>query len=366
MPREKIKECSLEYIQVLNEQGQIDQELYPEGLSEDQIKEMYHLMVLLRTMDEKLFNLQRSGKIGTYAQAKGQEAAQIGSGMAMKEQDWIVPSFREMGVFITKGADRKKLVQAWNGDTRAYHDITKTHAIPTGIPIASQCLHGVGIAWASKLKKEDSVAITYFGDGATSEGDFHEAMNFASSFQLPIVFFCQNNGWAISTPTNLEMNSETVAQKAFAYDMNTVKVDGNDVLAVYRVTKEAIERARSGGGPTFIEAQTFRMGDHTTSDDSLKYRTEELINSWKEKDPIQRLQKYFQSIGTWNEEYGKWVEETVAKEVLEAVDGGLSVEAPTYKQMFEDVYSGEMPWMLKEQMTQLEEELNEKEGGSQK
>ena len=365
MVRKEIKTCSLEYMQVLTQDGQVDHDLYPKELNEDKVKEMYHLMVLLRTMDEKLFNLQRTGKIGTYAQAKGQEASQIGSGMALKEEDWIIPSFREMGVFIARGADRKKLVQSWNGDTRAYADMTKAHALPTAIPIASQCLHATGIAWASKLKKEKSASIVYFGDGATSEGDFHEALNFAAQFQLPVVFFCQNNGWAISTPTSGEMNSETVAQKAFAYDMNAIKVDGNDVLAVYKATSEALTRAREGQGPTLIEAETFRMGDHTTSDDSSKYRSDELKAQWAKKDPIERLQNYFKAIGTWSEDYKTWVEETVAKEVEEAVEGGLSVEAPTYKQMFEDVFEGEMPWMLKEQQAELEAELQEIEQRSQ-
>ena len=366
MAQTTIKTCSLDYIQVLSQDGTFDKALYPEGLTEDQVKEMYHLMVLLRTMDEKLFNLQRTGKIGTYAQAKGQEASQIGSGFALKEEDWIIPSFREMGVFIARGADRKKLVQAWNGDTRAYADMTKAHALPTAIPIASQCLHATGIAWASKLKKEKSASIVYFGDGATSEGDFHEALNFAAQFQLPIVFFCQNNGWAISTPTSGEMNSETVAQKAFAYDMDCIKVDGNDVLGVYKVTSEALAKAREGGGPTLIEAETFRMGDHTTSDDSGKYRPDSLKEEWSKKDPIERLENYFKAIGTWKDDYKQWVEDTVAKEVEEAVEGGLNVEPPTYKQMFEDVFVGEMPWMLKEQQQELEKELEEMNKGGNK
>lgn len=363
MVQETIKTCSLDYIQVLDEKGNVDENLYPQNLSEDNVKEMYHLMMLLRTVDDKLFNLQRSGKIGTYAQAKGQEAAQIGSGMALQEEDWIIPSFREMGVFIARGADRKKLIQAWNGDTRAYAGMTNSHALPTAIPIASQCLHATGIAWASKLKNEKAASIVYFGDGATSEGDFHEALNFAAQFQLPVVFFCQNNGWAISTPTSGEMNSETVAQKAFGYDMNCIKVDGNDVLGVYKVTTEALDRARNGGGPTLIEAQTFRMGDHTTSDDSSKYRSDELKEEWAKKDPIERLEHYFKNIGTWKDDYKDWVINTVSKEVDEAIEGGLNVEAPSYTQMFEDVYVGEMPWMLKEQQEELKKELDEMNGG---
>ena len=356
MVYENIEVANVSYLQVLDKDGNVDKEQLPQDLSEDNIKELYHLMKLLRVFDEKLFHLQRSGKIGTFAQNKGQEASEIGSGYVLQEQDWFVPSFRELGVYLCRGADRGALVQVWNGDTRALANPNHTHNLPVAIPIASQLLHATGVSWASKIQQKDEVTIVYFGEGATSEGDFHEALNFASTLNLPIVFFCQRNGWAISTPTTKEMNSKTIAQKASAYDMAGVQVDGNDVLGVYKATSEAFSRARKGEGPTLVESVTYRMGDHTTSDDSSKYRSEDEIKEWEEKDPLLRLEKYFQNIGTWSEDYGNWVAETVSKEVDEAVEKGFAVDPPKPEQMFEDVYV-EMPAILKEEQEEFLAEL---------
>lgn len=357
MPLEELNKFSISKLQVLDEEGNIDESLHPD-LNDDQVKEIYHLMVLLRTMDEKLFNMQRSGKIGTYAQVKGQEAAQIGSGIALKKQDWVVPSFREMGVFIARGANRGKLVQGWNGDTRAFANPEHDHNLPISIPIASQLLHATGISWASKLKKTDEATIVYFGDGATSEGDFHEALNFAGVFKLPIIFFCQNNGWAISTPREKQTAASSIAQRSIAYGIEGIQVDGNDVLGVYRVVNEALERARKGEGPTLIEAMTFRMGDHTTSDDSSKYRSEELTKQWESKDPILRLEKYFQKKGTWKDDYKQWVLDQVTKEVDEAVELGLNVEPPSPYQMFDELYATK-PKIIAEEEEMLRQELGD-------
>lgn len=364
MPRNQISDFKIDYLQVLDLEGNADQEQHPD-ISEDKVKEMYHLMVLLRTMDEKLFNLQRSGKIGTYAQVKGEEASEIGSAMALDEQDWVVPSFREMGVLMVRGADRGKLVQGWNGDTRAFGVPEGATMLPPSIPIASQLLHAVGIAWANKIKKNNSVTIVYFGDGATSEGDFHEALNFAGVLNLPIIFMCQNNQWAISTPREKQTASKTIAQKAIAYGIEGIQIDGNDILVSYKATKEAADRARNGEGPTLIESLTYRMGDHTTSDDSSKYRSDEMTQEWLSKDPLERLKNYFEKIGTWNDEYGNWVKETVSKEVEEAVEKGLNVEAPSPYQMFEDVFT-KVPKILEEQREQLKKELEGQDGGEQK
>lgn len=355
MPQKELETFKVDYLQILDENGSIDESLHPD-LSEDKIKKMYHLMVLLRTLDEKLFNLQRSGKIGTYAQTKGQEASEIGSAMALQEQDWVVPSFREMGVFIARGLDMGKLVQGWNGDTRAFGNPNKTHNLPLSIPIASQLLHATGVAWGSKIQKKEEATIVYFGDGATSEGDFHEALNFAGVLNLPIVFFCQNNQWAISTPREKQTATKTLAQKAIAYGFDGIQIDGNDALAVYKATKEALDKARSGGGPTLIESLTFRMGDHTTSDDSTKYRDPKVLEEWVRKDPLTRLQKYFEQRGTWSDDYKNWVQETVSKEVDEAVEKGLNVEPPSPSQLFDDVFATKTK-MLEEQEKQLMEEL---------
>lgn len=357
MPQNQIKQFYTENLTILDENGNFDNSLKPE-LNDDQIKQLYELMLTLRLMDEKLFNLQRSGKIGTYAQTKGQEASEIGSGFALEERDWFVPSFREMGVYLARGVDKVPLVQGWNGDTRAFKMPENGRNLGISIPIASQCLHATGLAWASKIKKEDECTIVYFGEGATSEGDFHEAMNFASVYNLPIVFFCQKNGWSISTPTNKEMHSETIAQKAISYDMDGIQIDGNDVFAVYKATKEALDKARSGKGPTLIESVTYRMGDHTTSDDSLKYRTEEEIKSWGKKDPLVRLEKYLQKNGLLNDEFKQGIIDKANSDIENAVEKGLSVEAQNPQDMFNDVFD-KKPWFLEEQEKELMDEINQ-------
>ena len=354
--RREINTFSVSYEQTLAEDGTADHELMPH-ISEDVIKEMYHLMVLARAFDDKLFTLQRSGRIGTYAQVKGQEAAQVGSAMALEQDDWMIPSFREMTVSMVRGADRAKLVQGWRGDLRAFEaDPETARDLPVNIPIASQTLLAAGIAWAEKLKKSGRAAIVYFGDGATSEGDFHEALNFAGVYDLPVVFFCQNNQWAISTPRTQQTRSESIAQKAIAYGIEGVQVDGNDAVGVYRRTKMALEKARRGEGPTLIEALTYRRGDHTTSDDASKYRTDENSHSWDEKDPILRLERYFQTIGTWSDEYGERVAQTSAKEVEEAVEAGLAIEPPGPENIFEHIFN-EMPKHYEEQLDFLKTEL---------
>jgi len=363
MPRKVIQRFEVEYLQILDEDGNVDDSLKPQELDEHKLKEMYHLMVLSRMFGEKLFKLQRSGKIGTCVQSKGQEAAQIGSGFALNKEDWFIPSFREMGVSLVRGADRAKLIEAWKGDTRAFKFDGDCRDLPVAIPIGSQSLHAVGIAWALKLRSEKNAAIVYFGDGATSEGDVHEAMNFAGVLKTPVIFFVQNNQWAISTPRKKQTASETIAQKAIAYGIKGIQVDGNDVMAVYLATKEALERARNGKGATLIEALTYRLSDHTTSDDASKYRSEDEIHKWELKDPITRLRKYFEKNSMWNEKDAKWVEDECTKEIAEAVEKALAIPPPPVEDMFKYIYA-DMPKDFEEQLADLKEEIAEK--GDQK
>lgn len=355
MPRTTIKQFEVEYLSILDKDGNVDENLKP-NLDEGQLKHLYYNLILTRMFDEKLFNLQRSGKIGTYAQVKGQEACQVPVAMALDKDDWVIPSFREMGIFLTRGADKVRIVQGWNGDARAYKDAGRN--LPTAIPIASQLLHATGIAWAEKLKGTKSIAIVYFGDGATSQGDAHEAMNFAANYDIPVIFFCQNNGWAISTPSDHQMHNSTIAQRAVSYDMKGLRVDGNDVFAVYKAVQECIEHCRAGQGPALIEGMTFRMGDHTTSDDSGKYRNEELVQEWQAKDPILRFEIYLRNIGIGNDQYFQEVKDHVTKEVDEAVEKGLAIEAPPLENLFEHIYA-ELTPDLKEQQEFLRAELNE-------
>lgn len=351
-----IKKFQLEYTQILDVQGNIDDSI-PLSLTEDEIKELYHLMTLSRTFDEKMFKLQRGGKIGTVASCKGQEAAQVASAYALKSTDWLVPAFRETAALIARRADMAKLTLAWNGDTRAFAGEDGERNLPVAIPVGSQIITAAGLAFASKYKKSKDVTLVYFGDGASSEGDFHESINLAGVQNLPIVYLCQNNQWAISTPREKQTASETIAQKAIAYGIKGVQVDGNDALAVYEVTKEAVERARAGKGPTLIECLTYRLGDHTTSDDAGKYRTEEQVHEWEPKDPLHRLKKHFENLGTWGDDYGAWLDKKNEEEVSEAVNRALEMKKREPADMFNHVFS-ELTSELKSQSDKLSKEYS--------
>jgi len=349
-----VQRFEVEYVQVLDTEGHVDTAQMPD-LNDDQIKQIYHVMRLTREMDRRLFKLQRQGKIGTFVEARGEEASEVASAYALRPADWMVPSFRESGAYLMRGADRVKFIQSWKGDTRGFIGDEHCRDLPVSIPIASQIPHAVGLAWAEKIKGKKNVALVYFGDGATSEGDFHEALNFAGVLKLPVIFFCQNNQWAISTPRSKQTASATIAQKAIAYGMPGIQVDGNDALAVYKVTREAIGRARDGGGPTLIESLTYRLGDHTTSDDASRYRSEEEVQSWQAKEPIARLEHYFREKGTWTDDYGTWVGHEVAKEVDEAIEKAMAIPPPPPENLFNNVYA-KIPPVLVEEKAELEKE----------
>jgi pyruvate dehydrogenase E1 component alpha subunit len=344
----------------MDENGVIDESLMPKELTENKLKELYHLMILVRTFDDKMFKLQRSGKIGTYAQVKGEEASEVGSAFALEPNDWMIPSFRETGVSLTRKMDMVRIIQGWRGDTRALKGLKGSHDLPIAIPVGSQTLYATGIAWASKIRNLREAAIVYFGDGASSEGDFFEAMNFAGTFKIPIVFFCQNNQWAISTSRKTQTAAETIAQKGIGAGITSLQVDGNDIVAVYKVVKEALERGKNGEGPTLIESVTYRLGDHTTSDDASRYRSVEELNYWLARDPIERLKKYFRKVGTWDEGYGQWVQETVSREIDEAIDKAMQIGKPGPEELFDNIWSS-MPKELAQQKEELIQELKEKE-----
>ncbi|HET7616792.1 MAG TPA: thiamine pyrophosphate-dependent enzyme, partial [Bacillales bacterium] len=246
--------------QMVNGEGKLVNDSDRDKLSDDLVKDLYKKMLRARLFDRKGVNLQRQGRIGTYVPFEGQEAAQIGSASALEEGDWLFPTYRDHGATMTYGQSLTNILLYWKGRYEGGVAPEGKHIFPPAVPIASQLLHATGAAWAEKKKGTDRAAIVYFGDGATSEGDFHEGMNFASVFEVPVVFFNQNNGFAISVPTSRQMKSKTIAQKALGYDMESVRVDGNDVFSVYFETKKAFERARRGKGPTLIEAVTWRYG----------------------------------------------------------------------------------------------------------
>lgn len=340
MPTRIAYEGKVEYLQILDENGVLDERLAKGTLSDDDVLELYRYMMKCRAVDETAFKLQRAKRMGTYPQNKGQEAAAIGSGFAAKRGvDWLVPCYRENAALWMHGLPMHSVFMYWMGDERGSKIPEGVCTLPLCVPIGTQMLHATGMAWAFKMRKEPRVAITYFGDGATSEGDFHEAMNFASAFQVPCVFFCQNNQWAISVPREQQMNSATVAQKALAYDMPTIQVDGNDLFAVYKASRDAIERARSGGGPAFIEAVTYRLADHTTADDARRYRDSEEVDAWNARDPVIRLRKYLTTKGLWDDDKQKEMEEVGRQTATEVVRAAEGVEAPTTSDMFDHMYA---------------------------
>lgn len=344
MPKTTAFQTEFEHISILDEDGNFDSKLGKDLLTNEQVLLGYEQMMICRQLDEIAFKLQRSGRMGTYPQNKGQEANAVGSALAMKRgNDWLVPAYRENAALFMHGLPMHYVLLHWMGDERGNKIPEGVNITPLSIPIGTHMLHGTGIAWAMKLRKEaDRAVITYFGDGATSEGDFHGAMNFASTLQVPTVFYCQNNQWAISVPREEQMNSRTVAQKAIAYDMPTLQVDGNDLFAVYYATRAARERAISGGGPSFIEAITYRLGDHTTADDARRYRSEDEVEAWRKKDPLIRTRAWLEERKLWNDEKQSELVARAEETVSEVVKVAEGTDAPPTTDFFNSMYA-ELP-----------------------
>jgi 2-oxoisovalerate dehydrogenase E1 component len=290
------------------------------GLDPELYQTMYRNMVLSRELDRRMLALQRQGRIGTYAMLEGQEAVQIGSALALAEDDFVFPSYREHGVQVTRGLPLEVLLSYWKGLPTEGWDIEKYRMGTTTIPIATQLPHAVGYSYMSKLRDENQVTAVYFGDGATSETDFHSGMNFAGVWKTPTVFICSNNLYAISVPYEKQTASETIAQKAEAYGFEGFRVDGMDPIAVYLTTRLAAKRAREGKGPTLIEAMTYRYGPHGTADDPTLYRSREEEDAWREKDPIERLRLFLESRGEWDERSG----EKAGMEISDQVDAAIT------------------------------------------
>jgi 2-oxoisovalerate dehydrogenase E1 component alpha subunit len=354
---DRVGESSQMLYQVLSPSGNLLESI--DGKIEDSLMvKMYENMMLIRTFDRKSIILQRQGRLGTYAPFEGQEASQVGSAMALSAQDWMFPTYRDHAAGIIHGQSMAKVFLNWMGHADASVAPEGVKVMPQCVPIATQMLHAVGTAWASKLKREQQASIAYFGDGATSEGDFHEALNFAGVFKAPVVFFCQNNGYAISVPFSKQTSSRTIAQRSAAYDINGIRIDGNDVFAVWLTVKEAIKRGLAGEGPTLIEAVTFRYGAHTTADDPKKYREQDvLIEQWSGLDPLKRLRLFLEKRGLWDEQR----EQKLLREVSEKVEAAWEQAIRTPKSqplnMFEHVYA-EMPWHIREQQQELRDILN--------
>lgn len=360
MPRNTlIISDKVEYLSILNEKGELDASLEPDIPEELHLK-LHRTILLARKFDERLLNLQRQGRIGTFPPISGQEAAQLGAVALLRPSDWMVPAFRETAAEIWRGRSLESVIIYNNGYSEGAEIPPDLNNLPISVPVASQILHAVGLGWAAKYRQTDDVAMTFFGDGATSEGDFHEGLNFAGVFQAPVIFVCQNNHWAISLPVAKQTRSKTLAQKALAYGMPGIQVDGNDILAVYSAAKEAVDRARAGQGPTLVECVTYRMAVHTTADDPKRYRTEEEVDKWRERDPIVRYQKYLVDKGLLSEDKIAGIEAEVLAEIQAAVDGAeeqmKALGDPI--DMFEHAYA-RMPAYLKEQKEAFATEVAE-------
>lgn len=327
-------------------------------LGKEDLIRIYSEMLRLRILDQRMLTLQRQGRIGFYGTATGEEAAIIGSAFALSKDDWIFPALRQGGAALLRGYPLLEYISQCMGNSA---DKTKGRQMPShycyrpanfvswSSCIGTQIPHAVGAAWAMKIRGDKNVAVAYMGDGATSQGDFHVAMNFAGVYKIPVVFFCQNNQWSISVNIKQQTASESIAIKAEAYGFKGVTVDGNDVLAVYSATKDAVDNARAGNGPGFVEAITYRMGAHSSSDDPRLYRQDEEVEEWKRKDPINRLLKYLEQLGYWSSSEQEALEERLTQEILDAVAEAEKIGTPPVETLFEDVYSEMLP-SLKEQM----------------
>jgi pyruvate dehydrogenase E1 component alpha subunit len=320
----------------------------PPELGKEALLALYGHMVTLRAFDTRCLNLNRQGRIHFFAPSSGQEAAIVGSAAALAPEDWALPSYREAGVLIARGVPLRALMDQIFGNAT---DLTKGRQMPNhwasrrhrivsiSSPIATQIPQAAGVAYAQKLRRERAATIVYFGDGATSEGDFHAGMNFAGVSRVPCVFFCQNNQWAITVPVERQTASETIAVKAQAYGFEGVRCDGNDVIAVYRTVKQALDKARAGGGPTLIEALTYRMGPHSTSDDPRRYRPEDAVEPWRGKDPIARFERLLRARGLLDDARVEKIAADARDAVGRAVDEAEKAGPPAPATVFDDVYA---------------------------
>jgi pyruvate dehydrogenase E1 component alpha subunit len=352
MPRTILEpQFAIEHLSILDSDGNLDTTLEPE-LSADDLRRLYRAMLLGRRLDERMLRLQRQGRIGTFAPIKGQEASQIGSVSTLRSTDWMVPSFRETAAMLWRQWPIEKILLLFAGYLEGSQPAAEQRDLPVTIPVATQLPHAVGLAYAAQYRGDDAVVMAYCGDGATSEGDFHEALNFAGVWHVPIVFVVQNNQWAISVPLKKQTHSRTLAQKAPAYGFPGIQVDGNDALAVYAASHEAVERARGGGGPTLVECVTYRLGVHTTADDPTKYRSEEEVKAWEKKDPLTRFSAYLEKKNLLE----SGIEQQVDEEIARAVQAFESMPPADPLTMFDHAYA-DMPPLLRAQQEEMAERL---------
>ncbi|MGK3984659.1 thiamine pyrophosphate-dependent enzyme [Sorangium sp. So ce136] len=347
-------------LSVLRDDGSLDPATDP-GLPEALLLRAYREIKRLRLLDARMLLLQRQGRVGFYGACTGQEATPIATALALEPTDWIFPALRESVTMLVRGFPLRTYVAQVFGNSG---DLLKGRQMPSHMSgrlvnqvswsscIGPQIPQAVGAAWAAKLRRDSTVVVGFMGDGATSEPDFHSAMNFAAVFRAPCVMICQNNHWAISVPTDRQTASRTIAIKGRAYGVPSARVDGNDVLAVYRAVSEAVARARAGGGPSFIEALTYRVGAHSSSDDPSRYRSQEEVDRWTKRDPLLRLGRHLAARGLMDDAAEAALEAELNAEIAAAVAEVEGMDPPARETLFDDVYA-ELPWHLREQRAEL-------------
>ena len=350
------EDLTVETYQVVKPDGSYDPERLPD-LDESELRDLYRWMLLQRTFDERSTKLQRRGKLGTYASGHGQEASIIGGGYALRRQDWIFPYGREAGMLLMHGLSMRDLLLYWRGIEDASR-MQGANVFGLAISIGSHIPVVTGMSWGMMLDDSDAIAFANLGDGATSTGAFHEGLNFAGVLGTPAVFFCQNNQYAISLPFEKQTAANTVAQKALAYGVDGIRVDGNDVLAVYNAVAEARERALDGD-PVLVEAVTYRRAAHTTSDDPTRYRPDEEVDEWKKLDPLERYRRFLRDTGLWDEIDEESLQEEVDEEFSEAVEAADEYPKRDVGAIFEYLHA-EMPADLQRQLDELRDLLEER------
>jgi len=356
----------LEVIRVMDDEGRV---VHPERepkLTGDELRRLFRAMTLQRVLDDRMMRIQRVGRIGFYLTCTGEEAVPYGTAHALRDSDWILTAYRETGAALYRGYPLRTFMCQMFGNAEdtvkgrqmpVHHSARNLNFVSISSPVGSQIPNAVGAAWAAKLQKKDDVVVGFFGEGATSTPIFHTSANFAAVFKIPVILICRNNGWAISVPREVQTASPTFAQKAVAYGMPGVLVDGNDVLAMIHVVREAAARARRGEGATLIEARTYRRGAHSTSDDPSVYRDPKEPAEWERRDPLDRLRRYMQARGELPADFEAKVQQEATLEIRQAIaDADRCAAKPPIASLFEDVYA-DVPWHLREQQQLLEAEL---------
>lgn len=342
------------YTQLLDHDGNLQGAL-PSYASDSVLLELYRVMILTRLFDKKAIALQRTGKMGTYAPINGQEAISTAIGHAMRKDDVFIPYYRDYAAQFQRGVKMSEILAYWGGDERGSQFACDSEDLPICVPIASQCLHAAGIAFALKHRKQDRVAVVCIGDGGTSEGDFYEAINVAGAWKLPVVFIVNNNQWAISVPLNKQTATQTIAQKAIAAGFEGIQVDGNDVLAMREVIGNAIEKARKGLGPTLIEAVTFRLSDHTTADDATRYQPKEHVDAALINEPIKRFKSFLEQQKLWDNTQEEQLIKTCTAEIQDEVDVYLNRLPQPITSIFDYHYETLPNYLVEQRAIAMEE-----------